>query len=495
MGGVINLVTRAPSERTTLFADFTQGSFVTSQLSAGGATQLLGGDGLLLLHGLRSEGTFDFQYDPQPTIPGNTLSTLRRENNDALQGGGLARWRRTFGNTRLDVLTEGTVESRGLAGPVQNPSPASRQSSGRGTLSARTQTTFESGGTLSTFAYGRLDDTTFGGSYLGAGAYHQTESSLGAEVVFNKLFFERHGVTALVTGGGDFLREPSNANPGWARFGAMLADELLLFDGTLSIHGSARVDVAGRFFVFSPKLGVTAELPLGFSVRANVGQASRPPSFSELYVVQGTLLPNAELRPERALTGDVGAAWKHEKGEITATGFLALYEDLISYEYYPPNLARPYNFSAARVGGVELDGTARPFGWLEATAGYTWLDTQNLRDDPRYYLKSLPFRPKHRVHARVSGGPEWLRARAEVVYQSEQFMNRTETLVLPGRALMNVGVTTQPLYAWVKSPRITVSAEMKNVLDVQTQDLDGYPLPPRAFFVTVGVQWEKEARR
>ncbi len=486
MGGVVNLVTRAPDGHARVFADFTQGSFATTQLSAGGTASLLGGDGLLLLHGLRSEGTFDFRYDDQPSIAGNALSTMTRANNGALQGGGLARFRRRLGDTQLDLLGEGTVEARGLAGPVQNPSNSATQSTGRGTFSARTQTSLESGGTLSTLAFARLDDTTLSGTFFGAGTYRQLEASAAVEAVYSRLFAGRHGVTALVSGGGDWLREPSHTNPAWGRFAAMAADEVLFFDGALAVNGSARVDVAGRFVVFSPKLGAVVELPRGFSVRANAGQASRPPAFTELYVVQGTLLPNAELRPERALVGDVGAAWTHEKGRLSATGFLSLYEDLISYEYYPPNLARPYNFAAARVAGLEVEGAVRPWQWLEATASYTYLDTQNLKDDPRYYLKSLPFRPHHRVHARVSGGPEWLRARAEVLFQSSQFTNRTETLVLPDRAFVNVGVTVMP---W-KNPQITVSAELKNVLDVQTQDLDGYPLPPRAFFVTVGFAWE-----
>ena len=73
-----------------------------------------------------------------------------------------------------------------------------------------------------------------------------------------------------------------------------------------------------------------------------------------------------------------------------------------------------------------------------------------------------------------------------MLYQSAQFTNRTETLSLPARALVNVGLTARP---W-KDPLLTVSAELKNVLDVQAQDFDGYPLPPRAFFVTVGVSWD-----
>lgn len=487
MGGVVNLVTRSPGAGSTrVFADVTQGSFVTTQLSAGGATALLGGDGLVLLHGLRSEGTYDFRYDALPSLPGNELTTLTRRNNGSLQGGGLLRFRRNFASTQVDLLAEGSVESRGLAGPVQNPSDSARQLTGRGTFSARTNTTFEAGGALSALGWGRFDDTTLNGTFFGAGTYHQRESSIGAEAVYSRLFAGRHGVTALISGGGDWLAVPNGVNPSWGRFAAMLADEVLFFDGALSLNGSARVDVAGRFVVFSPKLGVVAELANGFSVRANAGQASRPPAFTELYVMQGTMLPNADLRPERALTGDVGAAWKHQRGRVSATGFLSLYEDLISYEYYPPNLARPYNFQAARVAGLEVEAAVTPWRWLEASASYTFLDTQNQKDDPRYYLKALPFRPAHRLHARVSGGPDWLKGRAEVLFQSAQFTNRTETLSLPARAFVNVGLTARP---W-KTPLVTVSVELKNLLDVQTQDLDGYPLPPRSLFVTLGLAWD-----
>ena len=486
MGGVVNLVTRAPDGATRLFADVTQGSFVTTQLSAGGTTSLLGGDGLVLIHGLRSEGTYDFRYDALPGLPGNELTTLTRTNNGALQGGALARFRRRFGSTQLDFLGEGSVEARGLAGPVQNPSLTATQNTGRGTFSLRTSTTFEAGGSLSTLGWGRLDDTTLRGTFLGAGTYHQQERSVGVEAVYARLFAGRHGVTALLSGGGDWLAAPGGVNPSWGRFAAMVGDEELFFDGALALNASARVDVAGRFVVFSPKVGVVAELPKGFSVRANAGQASRPPAFTELYVVQGTLLPNPDLRPERALTGDVGAAWKSEQARFSATGFLSLYEDLISYEYYPPNLARPYNFQAARVAGLELEAALTPWRWLEAVASYTFLDTQNQKDDPRYYLKALPFRPAHRLHARVSGGPDWLKGRAEVLFQSAQFTNRTETLSLPARAFVNVGLTARP---W-QVPLVTVSVELKNVLDVQSMDLDGYPLPPRAFFVTVGIAWD-----
>lgn len=50
---------------------------------------------------------------------------------------------------------------------------------------------------------------------------------------------------------------------------------------------------------------------------------------------------------------------------------------------------------------------------------------------------------------------------------------------MPARAFVNVGIASTP---W-KNPRVTVAFDVKNVLDVQSQDLDGYPLPPRAAFL------------
>lgn len=486
MGGVVNLVSKSP-DGTRLFANVSQGSFWTTAASAGGSTELLGGEGLALVHGLRSEGTFAYRWDDKPALEGNEWPQAVRENNGALQGGGLVRFRRDVGATRLDVLGEGLVEHRGLAGPVQNPSPDASQQTGRGTLSLRTTTVFEHGGELQLLGYGRLDATTLRGSPFATRVFSQRETSLGAEAVYSVRAFGRHRFTGLLSAGADLLDEPSGRNPRWARGSVMAGDEVSLFDGAWMVDGTVRVDGAGPFVVLSPKLSTTVFLPAGFELRASGGQASRPPSFQELYVMQGTLLPNADLKPERALVADASAGWKHAKGSAQVTGFWGLTENLISYEYYPPTLAKPYNFAAALAAGVEVEGAFKPASWLELQASYTFTATQNLKDDPRYYLKALPYRPRHRVTGRLAAGVEWLNGHAEVLAQSEQFTNRTESVSLPARALVNVGLSSTPL----ANPKLTVSFEVKNLLDVQTQDRDGYPLPPRAAFLSLAIAWDK----
>jgi iron complex outermembrane receptor protein len=266
-------------------------------------------------------------------------------------------------------------------------------------------------------------------------------------------------------------------------------DEILLFGGRAVLAPSLRLDVIGPFWAISPKVGLTVDLPWALQLRANAGQARRAPSFLELYVVQGTLLPNPSLRPERALYADLQLQRRFDRAFVSLGGFGSLYEDLISYEYYPPFLARPFNFSTAAVYGAEAHARVeRPY--FSASAAYTLLYSRNLRDEPRYYGKELPYRPRHGLRANAAAGPTWLQARGELVLQSEQFTNRTEDLSLPARALVNASVEVQLPFA----PACRAALEVKNAFDARVQDVDGYPLPGRAFFLGLKAQLGAESR-
>ncbi len=485
LGGVVNVVSVRPSERPRLLADLTQGSFSTTLLDAGGTGELWGGEGLVLLSGLRTTGDFSYRASDTPELPNAPTLLRTRLNNDALEGGGLFRFRRALGDTwKLDATIEGGALSRGLAGTVFNPTPDAREDAQRGTASVRATRGFDGGGQLQVLGYGRLESSVLKGSGFGPLPVQQNDGGEGLELWFDKLY-GRHGVTALLSGGHEWLRGPTAA-PERLQGAAMLGDELQFFDGDLALSGSVRVDQTGPFTGFSPHLGVLAQLPKGFELRANAGQSHRPPSFVELYVLQGQLAPNPQLRPERGLYADAALGFRQSWLYAQAGGFGALYQDLISYEYYPPALARPYNFQAAQVAGVEAELVAHPISWVTLSGSYTWLATQNLKDDPRYYLKTLPYRPRHKVHARADLGPRWLRAHASVLYESEQYVNRTETVALPARAFVDAGVTAQP---W-SLPRLALSLEAKNLLDVQGFDFSGYPLPPRALYLTLSASWD-----
>lgn len=478
LGGVLNVVTRGPEEGAVVSGALTYGSFNTGMGSVAAMGSLLGGAGLIVLHGQHSNGDFRYTRDVTPLDLDPTLSVARRENNDVSAVGTLLRYRRPLSERiTLDTMAELSIDQRGIAGDAQNPTPSRRMQSQRLMGSAALTRTLEAG-EVRVRAHGRREHATFE-DFLGTPL--QTLLSAGVEAEGRLLVNDVHGLCARADVGYDGLQTQGPAAPNWLRASASVQDEWFVGDGDLSLVPSVRLDQSGQFTALSPKLGASVALPSAFHLRANAGQAHRAPSFIELYVVQGALLPNPKLQPERALFADAGLEHRTSFSRIAATGFYSLYENLISYELYLGQSARPYNFSTARVMGLEADGELKLSTWATASASYTLTFSQNLRDDPRYYLNELPYRPRHKAHARLAGGVERLKGRVEVDVQSSQFVNRSATTSVPARAFVNLGATGR---VW-KRPEVLLSLDLKNVLDTQSWDYDGYPLPGRALYGTV----------
>ncbi len=491
LGGAVNIVTRPVGEGARFSAEASHGSFGTTLAQVTGSAEIGGGQGLLLLHGARSDGDFTYLFNDKPQLDGNPLVKRTRDNNQAKLGGAMVKYRRELpADFTVDAITELSLEARGLAGTVDNPTLDAKQSSQRLSSSVRVARRAPSGTEWSGLAFVRRDHLALEGGYFGSGV-DQVDLVLGGEVSGWTLIRETHGLSGSVQVEGESLTEPTQVNPSWLRLGLMASDEIFLAAGKVSLIPSLRFDRTGHFNGFSPKLGMILSLPSRLELRANIGSAHRAPSFLELYVAQGSLLPNKDLQPERAWYSDVSLNHRTNVSYVSLGGFYSFYENLISYEYYPPRLARAYNFNSALVAGLEAEGQIKPHPLLSTLFGYTLLFSQNLRDDPRYYLKELPYRPRHRVYARVAAGPSWGRARVELNYQSGHSFNRTETLSLGPRALINAGISSSIFSA----PELVAALEVKNVFNVSAEDFNSYPLPGRAVYATIGVSWESSIRK
>ncbi|QAT88347.1 TonB-dependent receptor [Corallococcus coralloides] len=486
LGGAVNLVTRAPSSRLLSSGEVTYGSFDTVMAHVAAAGALLEGQALVLLHGGRSQGDFSYRVDELPALDDNPLTQEVRTRNDARGGGALLKYRRGLdGGGRVDVLAELSLQDRALAGTVQNPTVSRRQDQTRLSLGARWARPFGDTGEGSARGFFRRDwlDVTGGTTGVDSGAQRYT---VGGVEVEGRAVLGRNALAVTLAGSSESVTQAVGGQAAsWWRASVMAMDELSLFSERLKLVPSVRVERVGHYSLLSPKLGVSVDLGHGFGVRANAGQSHRAPSFLELYIRQGLLLPNPELKPERALSVDAAALWRDDIWSVTAGGFAAVYENLIAYELYPPNLARPYNFAAARVWGAEVELEVRPRPWLTATSSYAWTRTQNRYGDPRYFGKELPYRPRHKWVGRLRVGPDWLNGRTEVLVQSSQLINRVgeARLSLPARTWVSVGASSTFLHR----PDLTVSFDVKNLLDARTADYTGMPLPGRAAYVTLSV--------
>ncbi len=484
MGGVVNLVSRDTTGQRA-FGGLSYGSFSSSEAHVGATAEIAGGNGLVLLHGLTTQGDFGYTFDATPNISTAALVQRQRENNSARQLGALLKWKRFWGNTRVDALVDVAAEGRGLAGTVYNPTPTAAQQSMQSVAALRLSHQFEHQGELLTTVSMRTGTLALQNTGFGAENYQQDDVSLNTEVQYARAL-GAHRFEALVSGGTDTLGATDNARIYNGRAAAMVGLTLSGLAGRLQVLPSVRVDVDGPFVVVSPKLGATALLGRQFTLRANVGQASRPPSFLERFVRQGAVVPNANLQAERAIQGDLAVSWAFDSGSLSLGGFYGLTGDLISYELYPPMVLKPFNFATVAQAGLEAEGQADVNAWLGLRAAYTYLRATNVRDTPRYYGHPLPFRPEHVVTAGARFGPAAMHLQLDGVFSSAQFQNRTATLSVPARALVNVGLHG----VFSGAPQVRWGAELKNIFDVSTVDVSAYPLAPRAFFLTAALSWE-----
>lgn len=474
MGGVVNLVTRSAAGAPPTFADVSGGSFGSWRASVGAAGPAASGSGLFVLHWAHSVGDFPF-------VSTESGQPMVRVNNQSTSGGGLVKAGWDVSGWAVDSLLEVSLLSRGLAGTEEQLTPNAEQSTSRVLASVRAQHTFASGAGLSLrLDASRTTDDLTGGTFVPG--QHNVLFQTVATGDFT-LILGAHALDATASVGAAVVSATS-ASPTWALTSLALQDEWLLWSGRVSLVPAIRVDQTGPFAALSPKLGASLSLPSGFSLRANAGYGFRPPSFSELYLPTGTLGTNPNLQPERSFSVDGAVLYASRWASWSVGGFWTRYQNLIVYEYYPPFFARPQNVSAADAWGLEAEARLRPWPWLEASGAYTLQWTEDLRDVAPYFGNALPYRPRQLGSARLAAGPEWLLAHLQVEGRSLVTVNRAATLSLPGHVFVGAGLDVLVLNG---ATRLTASLQVNNLFNVQGQDLDGYPLPGRAFFVTLAL--------
>jgi vitamin B12 transporter len=480
LGGVVNLVTRSAAE-PVVTGDLSVGSFGTVQGSASASGPLLGSSGLLELHAGHSDGDFPYLYDPLADTPASNPKTLIRENNQASWVGGLAKGGGRLGPWRLDGLFQVNALSRGLAGTVVQPTPDAHQDFLGLQAGLRLSRAWASGADTSV----RLDARREGNTFRGGDFSFDTQWWQATLAWDGTLPLGNHWLSASASVGLSFA-DSGPSSPRWAVTSASLQDEWRLADEKVSLVPSVRIDQAGPFVGVSPKLGVSWALPAGVTLQANVGQSYRVPSFIELYIPSGPELSNPALEPERGVYVDAGAGIAGAPGMLRVAGFAAQYENLIVYEYQPPVPTKPQNLGAVRAAGLEVEGRLEPARWMEISGSYGLLFTENIRAIQAYYLKEAPFRPRHRGTLRLAVGPDWVRVHATMRAQSLLWLNRSNTQSIAGRVLLDAGLDLRLL----RQPEVVLSFNATNLGDVQTRDLDAYPLPGRAYLATLTVRWD-----
>jgi len=490
MAGAVDLGL-AQHKEERLFVELLAGSFGTLQGLAGGEGAAGPGQLRAWVYALHSEGNFRYRFNPTPNLPSQNFVSLRRHNNDADKVDALFHYTLPLQHWQAEAWTHLGFHKRGLAGPVENPSPSVRQNAEN--LRALLRSQGPLGGPHSPLFLQLSSSTQLGHMQLQGGSFgeglsqrdNNSEASAqlrwvqGPYLAFVHASFRHERLKAT--------QPPAKSTAERFGLGAMLGGEAWLFPESWALNGLVRVDKAGRFASPSAKLGSLWLLPRGLSLQANAGRSFRIPSFFELYMQQGQLRPNPDLLAESALAVDAGLALENEKARLCVGGFASRFENLVVWEYLPPFALKPFNLGRARTHGVEVEAVWGLRPWLKLEGAYGWLRAQNLQRDARYEGKPLPFRPAHQLFMRAEAGPVRLSAFVEWHFQSTQTRNSFGNLSWPARSLLHAGLKSQ----WLHNPRLQLGFTLKNLLNVHSQDMAGYPLPPLGLFFSLSLQLDR----
>jgi outer membrane cobalamin receptor len=487
LGGAVNVVT-LPATAGKWGVEATGGSFGTASLTADGS---VGGEDWAILGALTAgttRGDFPFLTPENPSVPGSPLVRQVRENDAASQAGLLLKGRYTPGSDRLDGVLQLSWGQRGLPGVPAAPTPDDWQRGGRASSAVRWSRLLSSGLTVEAGLAGRYETLdVFAAPPGGTGTTDQADGAGGGEA---RVTWEA-GPSLLTAGAlASWERLDSTASGDHARptFAGWVSDELTFGDRAVRVAPAVRVDAVGPYTGVSAKLGASARIHGPWSARASAGRSFRPPSFSELYLVQGPFEPNPDLRPEVAWSVDGAIVYDGPLGRGSVGGFGSLYDDLIVYEAgRVPGSFKPQNALRASAAGLELElvtAPARDVWNLQGQLSYTFLATETLQGVPGVVGKELPHRPRNRAFARASIDPGVAGGHVELQYVGSQYLDSRNIHAVPASLVVNAGAFARIL----RSPEVRIGAEVRNLLDDQTvQDGFGYPLPSRTLLVTIRI--------
>lgn len=400
LSGALDLSTRLRrTEGAAVSALIRAGAFGSIGAAANGE---YGGEdeaGRVALSWSRADGDFAF-VDAENT-------THERRNNQRETLGGLFAHQRHVGGGTLRVASFADTSDGGAAGPseFQNSFRDATTDRSRGMLVARWSKHDVLPGVLpadvevGAGAQGRVQAYRNPSPYLGTDAFEST-SRFGSVGV--------HTLTRLALGTDNLasarleVREerytsatPSNElSTGRTYLAGSLYDEHMALAGKIDVHGGARaeavIDEERQDVALLPSLGVGLGPWYGVGLKANVGRTFRVPDFDELYLETETVRGDESLRPEDALTWDLGASLSgHDNLGGSLTYFDRRTDNPIQFLPVTAYQVQALNLPASRAQGLEAAVVVRWSERLRSEAQYTLTRARTSEG------RALPNQPLH----------------------------------------------------------------------------------------------------
>jgi vitamin B12 transporter len=215
-------------------------------------------------------------------------------------------------------------------------------------------------------------------------------------------------------------------------------------------------------------------------LKGNWGKGYKAPSLYQIYGDGGVYVAqNKDLKTEKSIGYDIGFEQPlFDMLKIGVTYFENKYRDMIDYD--SSTWPRKYiNKSKVKTYGYESSVSFTPFKALTLSGGYTYLKAIDEETD-----KQLPRRPVHQGNGSVTFTTDklslsvigtYLGKRKDSYYDSSSFS--TVNVTLDGYFTVDLALQ------YALTPQLTVNAKAENIADKKYQQVYGYTMPGRSFYI------------
>ena len=489
IGGVVNLITRQPTERIAVNARAEGGWHDTGQVFAnlsdrfGPVAASLGGgyfrtDGLSAFRGgSERDGARNYAANGSVTVdvaPSASVDLRGFYTNTRTDIDGFAPPTFAFGDTREMSRTEQWVGYAGLNLALFDNRLRNRFAYARTDNQRRNRD--PDGSPVETF---RGDGSNDRLEYQGVATLaDRLTATFGAEREVSRFTTSSFGGPQTIGRArilGVYGLATATPAKGLTLTGGVRHDDHNIFGGATTFSGNG---------VFSPNGGVT-------TVRASYSEGFKAPTLFQLQSEFG----NAGLRPERSYGYDAGATQRLADGrlEVGATYFHRISRGLIRFVSCPlPRtgicVGRPSgtydNVARAVSQGVEATAWLRPVPEFELSASYTLLDARDRSPNAGTFDKRLARRPFNTLT--VNGDYRWpfgLAVGATVTAIDDSFDNASNSRRLEGYVLGEVRAS------YDLTERVQLYGRVENAFDDRYETIFRYGTPGRAGYAGVRLSY------
>jgi outer membrane cobalamin receptor len=511
LGGVINVVTRAPAARpkTTLKAGI--GSLGTASGGISHSRALGSGKLLAALNHDGSDGNFSYRNDNgTPFNPDDDYGAVRKNNGHAMTDL-LLKWEDEHWGVRLGWSRDDRDLPSPAPGMDKHDSPrGARLDTARwdAALSRRQKSgVVDWGWRVEYLAQDKVydnPDNVLGG--LGERHNEYRARRFTGALDASWAWGARHFFEASLTSGRETLDAEGdivNLYGGSSRFErttwrAALQDSVSLTkDGSLLLTPSVRWESSEEDDETAWAAAVTYRPSGSWTFKAGYGTYARAPNLYERHGDGAMIRPNRDLKWETGTQWDFGVLWSGAP-DITLglTYFERRTDDMIEFDMASPRFGIYENIAKAEARGLEFEGRAE-WGLWELALSATWMRAENRTPDNYRAGRRLPNAPEWAGTARLTrrfqdGKGEYVRAEAfvEGQFTGDNYFDQNEQVRYDDLFLLNAGIKwnvredldmTFGVYdALDNGPGVKLRAAANG-----PDRMSWYPLPGRGFYMTL----------